>query len=134
MDIEQLTSYVRQNSAIKTEVDLLTARQKDVKTSILQGLDELAEEDERGHLVVDINDTLSGISKVVKQRRVTKSLDEQVAEQILDSKGLKERCFVMIPVLNEAEIMAAFYEGLLTEEDIDSMFPARVTWALVFNK
>jgi hypothetical protein len=30
--------------------------------------------------------------------------------------------------------MAAYYEGLVTEEDIDKMFPAKITWALVMSK
>lgn len=134
MKIKELIELVRQNAVLKEESDLITSRQKEVKTRITEGVDLLGEEDGRGHIVVDIDDEVSGISKVVKQKRVSKSLDDEIAEQILEAKGLKDRCFVMVPVLNEEEIMAAFYEGLLTEEDIDAMFPAKITWALVFNK
>lgn len=134
MEIKDLIRYVQQNAMLKDEADRIADRQKEVKTFINQGVDELAEEDSRGHLVVDINDDITGISKVVRQRRVSKSLDQQAAEDILSRKGLTERCFTMVPVLNEEEIMAAFYEGLLTEDDIDTMFPAKITWALTFNK
>lgn len=134
MTVKELIELVRQNVVLKEESDLITTRQKEVKTRITEGVDLLGEEDGRGHIVVDIDDAVSGISKVVKQKRVSKSLDESVAEELLESKGLKDRCFTMVPILNEEEIMAAFYEGLLTEEDIDAMFPAKVTWALVFNK
>lgn len=134
MKVKELIELVRQNVVLKEESDLITSRQKEVKTRITEGVDLLGEEDGRGHIVVDIDDPVSGISKVVKQKRISKTLDESVAEEILQAKNLKDRCFVMVPVLNEEEIMAAFYEGLLTEEDIDAMFPAKVTWALVFNK
>lgn len=134
MELKELIRYVQQNVMLKGEADKIAERQKEVKDFINQGVDELAEEDSRGHLVVEINDEVSGISKVVRQRRVSKSLDQETAELILKSKGLEERCFTMVPVLNEEEIMAAFYEGLLTEADIDAMFPAKVTWALTFNK
>jgi hypothetical protein len=30
--------------------------------------------------------------------------------------------------------MAALYEGELTDEDIDVMFPAKTTWAFVLSK
>ena len=134
MDKKEFISYVRQNATLKEEAERLTTRQNDVKKRIQQGLDELGEEDGRGHIVVEVDDDVTGISKVVRQKRVTKSLDMEIAEQVLEAKGLSERCVKMVPVLDEEEIMAAFYEGALTEEDIDSMFPAKVTWALVFNK
>jgi hypothetical protein len=30
--------------------------------------------------------------------------------------------------------MAALYEGKLTEEEIDRMYPQKVVWALILNK
>jgi hypothetical protein len=134
MDKKEFISYVRQNATLKEEAERLTARQNDVKKRIQQGIDVLGEVDSRGHIVVEIDDDVTGIGKVIRQRRVSKSLDMEIAEQVLEAKGLSERCVKMVPVLDEDEIMAAFYEGELTEEDIDSMFPTKVTWALVFNK
>lgn len=134
MEKKELIRYVQQNVALKDEADRIADRQKEVKSRIQEGIDSLGEEDGRGHIVVEIDDSVTGISKVVRQKRVSKSLDIEIAEQVLAAKGLSERCFIMVPVLDEEAIMAAFYEGLLTEDDIDSMFPAKVTWALVFNK
>jgi len=54
-----------------------------------------------------------------------------VAEKILGEKNLKEQCIKMVPMLDEAEIMASFYRGDLTEEDIDAMFPSKVSYAFV---
>lgn len=126
--------YVRQNVVLKDEADRLADRQKDVKNKIQEGIDALGEEDTRGHFVVDIDDDVTGITKVIRQKRVSKTLNMEVAEELLSNKGLSDRCVKMVPVIDEEEIMAAFYEGLLTEEDIDSMFPAKIVWALVFNK
>jgi SOS-response transcriptional repressor LexA len=134
MNLKEMIRYVQQNVLLKEEADRIAERQKEVKDFINKGLEELGEEDSRGHIVAEINDSVSGISKVVKQKRVSKSLDMETAERILKEKDLESRCFTMVPVLNEEEIMAVFYEGLLTEEDIDAMFPAKVSWALVFNK
>ena len=134
MDIKELIRYVQQNVILKEEADRVTERQKEVKVQINLGIDALSEEDGRGHLVVEIDDPVSGISKVMRQKRVSKSLDMDIAEKIISDRNLKDRCIKMIPVLNEDEIMAAFYEGLLSEEDIDAMFPAKITWALIFNK
>jgi hypothetical protein len=134
MDIKELTNYVKQNTALRDEIDGLTKRQTEIKKRVIDGIKELGYEDGNGHIVVDINDSATGIARAVHQRRVSKSLDTDVAETLLDSKGLTERCSRKIFVLNEEEIMAAYYEGLLTEEDIDAMFPSKVTWALVMSK
>ena len=133
MDKSELIDYVRQNSVLKDRLDELTSLQSDVKKNLKQGIEELGEADDRGHIVVDINDEVSGIARVMNQKRVSKTLDIEVAEKILAERGIHDRCITMVPVLNEDEIMAAFYEGVISEEDIDTMFPAKVTWALVIK-
>lgn len=133
MDKAELIDYVRQNSVLKDRLDELTFLQSDVKKNLKQGIEELGEADDRGHIVVDINDEVSGVARVMNQKRVSKSLDIEVAEKILTERGIHDRCITMVPVLNEDEIMAAFYEGAISEEDIDTMFPAKVTWALVMK-
>ena len=134
MNIEDMLDLVRQNATLKDRIDSTVAIQNDVKEKLRNGLKELGKVDDRGHVVVEINDDVTGIKKVLNQRKVSKSLDMDIAENILKEKGLHERCVTMIPVLDEEAIMAAYYEGLVTEEDIDKMFPAKITWALVMSK
>jgi hypothetical protein len=134
MNIEDMIDLVRQNVTLKDRIDSTVAIQNDVKEKLRNGLKELGEVDDRGHIVVELNDDVTGIKRVLNQRKVSKSLDMDIAEDILKEKGLHESCVTMIPVLDEEAIMAAYYEGLITEEDIDKMFPAKVTWALVMSK
>ena len=134
MDIKEFLEQVRQSVMLKDKIDQLNSLQSEVRSSLKDGVKELGEEDSRGHIVVEVDDEATGIRKVMHQRKVSKSLDIEVAEKILKEKNIHERCVTMVPVLNEDEIMAAFYEGLITEEDIDAMFPAKVSWALVMTK
>lgn len=135
MDMKELIEAVRENVILKDRIDSLTSLQNGVKTSIKSGIEALGEADDRGHVVVEIDDEdTSGIKKVMNQRRVSKTLDIEAAEEILKERGIHERCITMVPVLNEDEIMAAYYDGDITEEDIDKMFPSKVTWALVLSK
>jgi hypothetical protein len=119
---------------LKDKIDQLNSLQSEVRSTLKDGVKELGEEDSRGHIVVEVDDDTTGIRKVMHQRKVSKALDIEVAENILKEKNIHERCVTMVPVLNEDEIMAAFYEGLITEEDIDAMFPAKISWALVMTK
>jgi len=134
MDIKEFLEQVRQSVMLKDKIDQLNSLQSEVRSTLKDGVKELGEEDSRGHIVVEVDDDTTGIRKVMQQRKVSKSLDIEVAENILKEKNIHERCVTMVPVLNEDEIMAAFYEGLITEEDIDAMFPAKVSWALVMTK
>jgi hypothetical protein len=134
MNLQEIIDYVRQNVTLKERIDELTSVQSDVKKNLKQGIEELGEVDDRGHVVIDLGQEVGGIRKVMHQKRVSKNLDIEIAERILNEKNLHDRCVTMVPVLDEAEIMAAYYEGLITEEDIDTMFPAKVTWALVMTK
>jgi hypothetical protein len=130
MNIEELKKNARQFLALKTEMGMLADRQSELKSRMTQDIDTL-EPDDKGHRVISFDDATMGNIKVTKQRRVSKNLDMNIAEQILTDKGIKNTCIKMVPVLDEAAIMAAFYEGYLTESDIDTMFPAKETFAFI---
>jgi hypothetical protein len=129
MDIK---SVVRQYLALRDEAALLTKRTAQLKDTLLEEVDK-EEFDDRGHKKLLISDDIKGEVTLTKQRRVSKNLDMQVAEDILTAKGIKDKCIKMVPTLDEASIMSAFYEGHLTEQDIDTMFPAKVTYAFLVD-
>jgi hypothetical protein len=129
MDIK---SIVRQYLSLKDEAALLTNRTSQLKEELLAAVDSV-EFDDRGHKKLVIEDEFKGEVTLTKQRRVSKTLDMQVAEDILNTKGIKDKCIKMVPTLDESAIMASFYEGLLTEEDIDLMFPAKITYAFLVD-
>ena len=131
MDIKELTEYVRQNAVLAERIAELTAIQSELKNNIREGVKELGVETDKGHIVVELNDEVSGVKNVMQQKKVSKNLDMDVAEELLKAKGLYTKCVELVPQLNEDEIMNAYWEELITEEDIDTMFPSKVVWALV---
>ena len=129
-----INSIARQYLSLKDEAALLTNRTVQLKEQLLEAV-EKEEFDDKGHKRLTLQDDIKGQITLTKQRRVSKNLDMSIAEDLLTSKGIKDKCLKTISVLDESAIMAAFYEGLLTEADIDAMFPAKVTYAfLVDNK
>jgi hypothetical protein len=133
MDKQDIIDLVRQHVTLKDRVDTTVSLQNDIKDKIREGIKELGEENDLGHIVVEIDDEVTGVKRAMQQRKVSKNLDMDVATEVLKEKGLYDRCVMMVPALDEQEIMAAYYENLITEEDIDKMFPARVSWALVIK-
>jgi hypothetical protein len=130
INLTEVTQQVRQYVGIKDELSLLTNRQNELKKRLMGTLEEV-DPDDSGHRTIAISDDTLGQVKVIRQRRVTKSLDIEVAEDILTKKGIKDTCLKMVPVLDEDAIMVAFYEGYLTEEDIDTMFPPKESYAFL---
>ena len=71
---------------------------------------------------------------LVKQRRVSRKVDEFKAEELITSKGMEDTLYKTIRVVDEDALMAALYNEELTEEEIDEMYPQTVVWALVLKK
>jgi hypothetical protein len=129
-----ILSKVRQFIAIKRQLDDLTKEQTQIKTFLSNLVDTEGEEDDKGHLWYPLEQEVDGYRSLQRQRKISQSLDEEEASRILAEKGLKDRCYAMMPVLKEDEVMACLYEGLLTEEEIDAMFPKKITWAFIPSK
>ena len=96
--------------------------------------DRVGEPDEKGNLWLRLPHEVDGFTSLQRQRKVSQSLDEGTATELLKEKGLFDRCFVMMPVLKEDEVMACLYEGLITEEEVDKMFPKKVSYAFLTSK
>ena len=130
---KELKNTIRQYLMLKDEMDILTKRQTEIKQRLIDVVD-AAEADDRGHRVLTVEDETLGDITLTRQRRVSKSLNMEVAEDILIKKGIKDTCIKMVPTIDEGAIMAAFYENYLTEEDIDAMFPSKISYAFLLDK
>jgi hypothetical protein len=127
MNQDAIKEEVKQFNVLKDQITQLTERQSVIKKHLTDAIDEFGIEDDKGHIILEYEEGQT----IMKQRRASKNLDLAAAEIILTKKGIRETCMKMVPTLDEAAIMAAFYNGHLSEEDIDTMFPAKVTYAFL---
>jgi hypothetical protein len=134
VDLEPVRREVQQYVSLKDEIASMDTRLGVLKKRITTFVDELGEANEKGSIVLPINDETSGTAAVVKQRRVSKMFDESAANTLLNEKGLFEDCTKTIVTLDQDAVMAAYYDGKLTDADIEKMFPEKVVWALVMEK
>lgn len=129
-----LVTKFREFISLKSRIDSLTKEQSSLKEDLNNYVIENGEEDERGHVSVPLPVEVDGYTSIKRQRRVSQGLDMDTAILILTKKGLAERCIKAVPMVQEDEVMAALYEGKLTEQDVDAMFPKKITWAFVPTK
>ena len=119
---------------LRRRIEDLTKQKAAIQSQLSDLVDEVGEPDEKGHIWLRLPQEVGGYTALQRQRKVSQSLDEDVAEELLKSKGLFDRCYAMRPVLKEDEVMAAHFEGLITEEEIDKMFPQKVSYAFIVSK
>jgi hypothetical protein len=129
-----VVSKVRKYLSLKGRIDDLTKEQSSLKTELSELVDSQGTPDEKGHIWYSLPEDVNGVTSLQRQRRVTQKLDADVAESILKEKGLASRCYKLVPVLDEAEVMACLYEGALTEAEIDTMFPKSISYAFIPSK
>lgn len=133
-DLTIINREVQQYVSLKNEIDSLTDRRDVIKKRLMAYTEEAGVANEKGSLVLEVNEETTNTRAVVKQRRVSKVFNETKAEEILKSKGVYEKCTKTVVTLDEDAVMSAYYNNELDDEDIDAMFPEKVIWALVLEK
>jgi hypothetical protein len=132
---DDLESQTKEYVSVKKNIDFYEGRQKELKTALFEKIDADGFEDDKGNLWLELPTPIEGYVGLQKQKRVSrKKPNEARAEEIAAEKGLEDRLFKTVKVLDEDELMACLYEGLLTEEEVDEMFPPSVVWALMLSK
>ena len=129
-DPNDLKSQVREYVRLKESIEALEKRSKDLRDKLMDVLDNDGLEDDKGNILYELEEPIDGVLRLEKQRRATRKLDELKAEEIIEARGLTDKVYKMVRVIDEDALMAAHYDGEITEEEIDEMFPVSVVWAL----
>jgi hypothetical protein len=133
-ELEIIRREVQQYVSLKGEASAITDRVDVIKKRLTTFAEQNGTPNEKGSLIFPVDDPVTGTKAIVRQKRISKVFNEEVADHVLKTAGIFEECTKTITVLDEDAVMAAYYQGKLTDEDIDSMFPEKVTWALVLEK
>jgi hypothetical protein len=129
-----LIKEAKEYAFVKQQLDYLDKQQKELKAKLFAHLDDVGEIDDKGNIVLELPEEVSGFVALVKQRRVTRKIDELRAEEIITEKGMEDSLYKTIRVVDEDALMAALYNDELTEAEVDEMYPQNIVWALVMNK
>jgi len=133
-DENDLINRTKKYAFLKAQLDFLEKEQKELRAQLFEALDAEGIEDDKGNIIIELPQEVEGYFSVVKQRRVSRKIDEDKAAEIITSKGLEDTLYKTVITVDEDALMAALYEDVLTEEEIDAMYPQSITWALVLKK
>jgi len=95
-------------------------------------------EDENGNLILEFDklmtvDDQDWYSGLMLQRRKSEFINEDIARELIWKKDLTSRCIRITEVseIDYDELYACNQEGLVTDEEIDTILEQEETWALV---
>ncbi len=131
---DDFETQARQYIFVKKQVDFFESELKKLKEQIFEHVDTSGEVDGNGNLFVELPSEIEGVKTIQKQRRVSRKINPEMADNVIMSKGLESELYKTIQIIDEDALMAALYEGKLTEEEIELMYPEKVVWALILNK
>lgn len=134
VDENDLVARAKKYSFLKSQLDYLEKEQKALRTDLFETIDVDGEEDSKGNIVLELPEEVDGYVSIMKQRRVSRKVNELKAEEIIEAKGLVDKLYKTIRVIDEDALMAALYNDELTEEEIEEIYPQSIVWALVMNK
>jgi hypothetical protein len=129
-DPNDFDSQIKEFIKVKSGLEILESRQKELREKLFSHLDLQGDVDEKGNIQFILDEAVDGIVRLEKQRRASRKLDELKADELIAELGLEDEVYEMKRVINEDALMAAFYEEKITEAQLDTMFPVTVTWAL----
>jgi hypothetical protein len=133
-DPEDIGSQIREYIKLRNAIDALDKRSKELRDGLMDHITDKGEEESNGSIRLSLPAAVDGVVALERQRRAKRELDEIKAEEIANDLGIRNDIYKMVEVLDEDALMAAHYEGKITEEQLDEMFPTKVTWALVTKK
>lgn len=134
LDPRALVLATKEYLGLGKNIKDLTTRQGQIKKQLSEAVEEYGEEDDRGHVWLRLPELVGEVHSLQRQRRVGQSFDEDKAVEILHAAGLLESCSKTVRLIDDEAVMAAHYDGKLTEAQIDSMYPKKITYAFVTAK
>lgn len=127
---DELAVAVGEYVRIKESLAQMEARSKELRDKIFESIDAEGEVESSGSYSLYLDSEVEGVVRLEKQRRAVRKLNEDVADAIIEETGIGDDVYEMKRVINEDNLMAAMYQGKITEEQLDAMFPATIVWAL----
>lgn len=130
-DARSIRQWVSELVQAKAQQKALKSRQDQVTKRLKAHIEETGYQDDQGHIWLDLDEPVDGCVALQMQRKVGQTLNEEKAEEILKAKGIYDQCTTTITVVDQEKVYAALYDGTLTEDDAEAMFPKVVSYALM---
>jgi hypothetical protein len=139
MDEREMDSYLskaREMLVLRENKAVLEQREKQLKSDLMDMLVEYGQPygPEGQHRSIDFPGPVRGYVRLVRQSKSSVSVDGARAEAIARQKGLYDRLFKPVMTLDQDAVTVALLEGLISDSEMESIFPRKTSSAFVMEK
>ena len=85
---DDLLNQAKEYSFIKAQLEYLEKQQKELREKLFEVIENSGETDDKGNIILELPTEVEGFVSVVKQKRVTRKVDELVAEELITAKEI----------------------------------------------
>ena len=105
-----------------------------LKKDLMSYLDREGEQDGRGNCYYWLEEPNEDVHGIKRERRISQSLDEEAALELIKKYGLEDECLETITVINEDGLLAANFAGLIPDNEVKSLYTEKQSFAFVLLK
>lgn len=136
LDLEQVRQDVDAWYALKRQAALVTDQMNGRKSDLKKIVQAHGQTDpSTGSLFLELDEPVGDrkIATLKNQRRATTTTNPDAVERILRAKGLWDEMTHTRTVVefDPDAIYAGFYDGKLTEDELDQMFPKQISYSFI---
>lgn len=133
---EEFLRQSREMVLIREQKARVAKREGELKGVLMDVLAAFGEPygEEGQHRYIKFPKPIRGIAGFIRQKKTLNEIDETKCESIARQRGLYDRLYKPVMTLDESAVMVAHDEGLLTDADIEAMFPKKEQYAFVAEK
>lgn len=136
VDDEKYAAISREMIMLREQKAVIEKREAALKKELMEILERIGTPygDSGQHRTIEFLEPIRGIARFVRQTKSTVTTDLFRAEAIARQKKIYNRLFKPVPTLDEGAVMVAREQGLLTDADVDEIFPRKVSYSFVVEK
>lgn len=134
LDLETLREQVSAWYAVKRQSSVITDKLNEGKKKLVEIVQRFGEKDpEKGSLFLKLEEPVGEkrISVLKYQRSSSRGTNEQEIERILRRKDLWDSMTRTIQVPDSDLIFAGYYDGKITEDELEQMFPQNIRFSFI---
>lgn len=124
-----LLRLVEEYKSIDDTIKQWTDRKKELRSRLEIVLDAEGYTDEKGHVWLDLPESVGGTTRLQRQKRVGQTMNEETAEVLLKRLGLWDKCSMEITVVDEDAVLALGFQGAIPDEVMSEIFEEKVSYA-----
>lgn len=106
----------------------------DAKKRLLIWLHDHGEVDEKGSSTFTLPVPIDDVLGIKRERRVSQSLNEDAAFDLIEKYDLRDSCLETVYVINEDALLAANFAGKIPDEEIAALYSERESFAFVLQR